>query len=117
MADSRASAVWDGDLFSGAGTVSVDSGAFPTLPVTWKARTERPDTKTSPEELIAAAHSACFAMALSNTLAGAAHPAPELQVNAVCHFEPGVGITTMALDVRGSVPGIDQAEFERLAGE
>jgi osmotically inducible protein OsmC len=59
MADSRASAVWHGDLVSGDGTVTVDSGAFPTQAVTWKARTERPDPKTSPEELIAAAHAAC----------------------------------------------------------
>jgi len=117
MADSRASAVWHGDLMSGEGTVSVDSGAFPAQPVTWKARTERPDSKTSPEELIAAAHAACFAMALSNTLAEAGHTATELQVSAVCHFKPGTGITTMKLDVQGSVPGVDQAEFERLAGE
>jgi osmotically inducible protein OsmC len=84
--------------------------------VTWKARTERPDSKTSPEELIAAAHAACFAMALSNTLAEAGHTATELQISAVCHFQPGAGITTMKLDVQGSVPGVDQAEFERLAG-
>jgi osmotically inducible protein OsmC len=85
--------------------------------VTWKARTERPDPKTSPEELIAAAHAACYAMALSHTLAGAGHTATELQVGAVCHFEPGVGITKMGLDVRGSVPGLDEAEFQRLARE
>jgi lipoyl-dependent peroxiredoxin len=117
MADSRASALWHGDLMSGEGTVSVASGAFPTQAVTWKARTERPDSKTSPEELIAAAHSACFAMALSHTLAGAGHTATELAVDAVCHFTPGEGITTMHLSVRGTVPGIDQARFEELARE
>ena len=117
MADSRASAVWHGDLMSGEGTVSVASGAFPTQAVTWKARTERPDPKTSPEELIAAAHSACYAMALSHTLAGAGHTATELSVDAVCHFTPGEGITTMHLSVRGTVPGIDQARFEEMARE
>jgi osmotically inducible protein OsmC len=115
MADSRASAVWHGDLLSGEGTVTVDSGAFPAQPVTWKARTERPDSKTSPEELIAAAHAACYAMAFSHTLAEAGHTATELRVSAVCHLKPGVGITTMNLDVSGSVPGLDQSQFEQFA--
>jgi osmotically inducible protein OsmC len=115
MADSRAHAVWEGDLAGGSGVVSVASGAFPEQAVTWAARTNRPDPKTSPEELIAAAHAACYAMALSHTLAEAGHAPQRLAVDAVCHFDPGKGITRSDLAVTGRVAGIDQAEFERLA--
>jgi lipoyl-dependent peroxiredoxin len=121
MAVSRASAIWEGDLVSGSGRVSVASGAFPEQPVTWAARIERPDPKTSPEELISAAHAACYAMAFSNTLAGAGHAPGRLAVDAVTHFTPlesgGVGITRIDLAVSGQVAGVDQAEFERLATE
>jgi lipoyl-dependent peroxiredoxin len=117
MADSRAHAVWAGDLVGGSGSVSVASGAFPEQAVTWAARTNRPDPKTSPEELIAAAHAACYAMALSNTLATAGHVAERLSVDAVCRFEPGKGITRSDLAVSGRVAGLDAAEFERLAKE
>ncbi len=120
MAESRASAEWEGDLMGGAGTVAVASGAFPDQPVTWKARTERPDSKTSPEELIAAAHAACYAMAFSHALAEAGHAPERVAVDAVCTFGPvegGFAITRIDLKVRGRVPGIDQAEFERLAGD
>ena len=117
MADSRANAVWEGDLMSGNGTVSVASGAFPEQAVTWAARTNRPDPKTSPEELIAAAHAACYAMALSHTLAEAGHAPEHLAVEAVCQFLPDKGITRSDLSVRGRVAGLDDAEFERLAKE
>ena len=121
MAESRASAVWEGDLMGGNGAVSVASGAFPEQAVTWKARTERPDPKTSPEELIAAAHAACYAMAFSHTLAEAGHAPEQVAVDAACQFGPieggGFAITRIDLTVRGRVPGIDQAEFERLAGD
>jgi osmotically inducible protein OsmC len=117
MADSRAHAVWEGDLEGGSGSVSVASGAFPEQAVTWAARTNRPDPKTSPEELIAAAHAACYAMALSHTLAGAGHTCERLTVDAVCHFAPGTGITRSDLSVSGRVAGLDQAGFERLARE
>jgi osmotically inducible protein OsmC len=121
MAESRASALWQGDLGSGSGKVSVASGAFPEQAVTWKARTERPDPKTSPEELIAAAHAACYAMAFSHTLAEAGHAPEQVAVDAACQFAPieggGFAITRIDLTVRGRVPGIDQAEFERLAGD
>ena len=120
MAESRASAVWEGDLMDGAGTVAVASGAFPEQPVTWKARTERPDPKTSPEELIAAAHAACYAMAFSHALAQAGHAPERLAVDAACTFGPvegGFAITRIDLRASGRVPGIDQAEFERLAGD
>ena len=120
QAESHAEAVWEGNLLEGSGTVSGGSGASGELAVTWKARTERPDPKTSPEELIAEAHAACFAMAFSNTLDQAGHAPERLTVSAVCAFDVGGGgarITSMALDVVGRVPGLDAAEFERLAQE
>ncbi|HEY2868602.1 MAG TPA: OsmC family peroxiredoxin [Gaiellales bacterium] len=121
MAESRASALWQGDLTSGTGTVGVASGAFPEQAVTWAARTNRPDPKTSPEELIAAAHAACYAMAFSHALAEAGHVPEQVAVDAACQFGPveggGFAITRIDLTVRGRVPGIDQAEFERLAGD
>ena len=121
MAESRASAVWVGNLADGSGEVSAASGLFTGAPVTWAARTSRPDPKTSPEELIAAAHAACYAMAFSHTLAEAGSPAKRVSVNAVCHFTPveggGFAVSRMDLDVHGSVPGLDQLAFERLADE
>lgn len=108
MAESRASALWQGDLGSGDGKVSVASGAFPEQAVTWAARTNRPDPKTSPEELIAAAHAACYAMAFSHTLAEAGHAPEQIAVDAACEFGPveggGFAITRMDLAVRGRVP-------------
>ena len=121
MAESRANAVWAGDLIGGSGSVTVASGAFPEQVVTWAARTNRPDPKTSPEELIAAAHAACYAMAFSHTVAEAGHRPEHVEVDAACHFDPlpggGFGITRMDLTVSGRVPGIDAATFERLAHE
>jgi len=112
MADRTASAVWQGDLFGGAGTVSaVTSGLFSEAAVTWESRTAEPGGMTSPEELIAAAHAACFSMALSNELATRGHPPTRVEVQATCTFEPGKGITTMALDVSAEVPGVDEAGF------
>lgn len=118
-AERRAEVVWEGNLIQGSGkVVSVGSGAIGELPITWASRTERSDGKTSPEELIAAAHAACYAMAFSHTLAQAGTPAERLLVNAVCTFEQvegGFKITTMDLDVRGRVPGLDEAGFEKAA--
>ena len=112
MADRTASAIWQGDLFEGSGTVSaVTSGLFSDAGVDWAARTEEPGGKTSPEELIAAAHAACFCMALSNELSTRGHPPTRLEVQATCTFEPGKGVTTMALDVTAEVPGVDEAGF------
>ena len=112
MADRTASANWQGDLFEGSGTVSaVTSGLFSEAGVTWAARTEEPGGKTSPEELIAAAHAACFCMALSNELSTRGHPPARLEVQATCTFVPGKGITTMALDVSADVPGVDEDGF------
>ncbi len=118
-AERRADVVWEGDLLHGSGTiVSVGSGALGALPVTWASRTERSDGKTSPEELLAAAHAACYAMAFSHTLAQAGTPAERLSVSATCTFEQvegGFKISTMDLDVRGKVPGLDEAGFEKVA--
>lgn len=118
LAERRATTTWTGTLTQGNGEIQSGSGALNNLPVTWASRTERSDGKTSPEELIAAAHAACYSMALSNTLAQAGTPPEQLTVNAVCtldRVESGLKITTMALDVRGRVPGIDQAGFEDAA--
>ncbi len=118
-AERRADVVWEGDLLHGSGTiVSVGSGVLGALPVTWASRTERSDGKTSPEELMAAAHAACYAMAFSHTLAQAGTPAERLSVSATCTFEQvegGFKISTMDLDVRGKVPGLDEAGFEKVA--
>ena len=117
-AESRAEAVWEGNLTEGSGTVSGGSGATGDLEVTWKARTERPDPKTSPEELLAEAHAACFAMAFSNTLNEAGNPPERLAIAATAAFEvgdEGPRIPWIELDVRGRVPGMDQSQFERLA--
>jgi lipoyl-dependent peroxiredoxin len=119
MAESRASAVWEGNLAEGRGRVSAASGVFTDLEVTWMARTVRPDPGTSPEELIAAAHAACYSMACSHALAEAGHPAEQVAVTAVCHFTPveggGFSVSRMDLDVHARVPGLDQAGFEQYA--
>ena len=111
MADRTASAVWQGDLFEGSGMVSAEnSGLFRDAPVTWASRTEDASGKTSPEELIAAAHAACFCMALSNELSSRGHPPARLQVRATCTFEPPK-VTTMTIDVTANVADIDEAGF------
>ena len=115
-AERRAQVTWRGDLMSGEGTIeSVGSGAFAPLDVTWASRTETPDGKTSPEELIAAAHAACFSMALSHALAQAGTTAESLSVSATVTFVPGTGITSSALEVEGNVPGLDEAGFREAA--
>ena len=113
----RAEVVWQGSLLEGSGMVdSTTSGAFGGLGVTWKARSEdEHGGQTSPEELIAAAHAACFSMALSGGLARAETPAEELRTSATVTFQPGEGITRIALSVEGRVPGIDGVAFEEAA--
>ncbi len=111
MAQRRASARWEGDLFGGRGTVSATStGLFTDAPVSWAARTEEPDGKTSPEELIAAAHASCFSMALSNELASRGNPPALVEVQATCTFDPPT-ITAVDLAVVAVVPGADEAAF------
>jgi len=100
----------------GAGTIDrVSSGAFGPLDVTWASRAEEPEGRTSPEELIAAAHAACFSMALSHALAQGGTPPEQLSTSATVTFVPGTGITKVALTVAARVPGIDEAGFAEAA--
>lgn len=117
MATERhAEVTWRGDLMSGEGTIErVGSRAFAELPVTWASRSEEPRGRTSPEELIAAAHAACFSMALSHGLAGTGTPPERLAVSATVTFVPGTGITQIVLDVTGKVEGLDEAAFVQAA--
>jgi len=118
-AERRASVTWNGDLLSGAGTIDeVGSGALGPLAVSWAARSEEASGgKTSPEELIAAAHASCFSMALAHALAGAGNAPERLETSATVTFVPGTGITKSALTVRGSVPGLDADGFREAAEE
>jgi lipoyl-dependent peroxiredoxin len=117
MATTRtANAHWEGPLLAGGkGTVSLDSSGLGTFDVNWRARTESPEGQTSPEELIAAAHSSCFSMALSNGLAKAGHTDITLDTRADVTFQPGEGITGSHLTVRASVPGLSAEEFAEIA--
>jgi osmotically inducible protein OsmC len=120
MAATRTAEVtWDGDLLSGSGTVDrVGSGLFGGLPVSWASRTEAPHGRTSPEELLAAAHASCFAMAFSGALARAGTPPSRLRVSAAVTFDKrdeGWRVTTSALTVRGTVPGITAEAFVAAA--
>ena len=116
MADRTAHVTWKGSLIEGAGTItSVGSGAFGPLDVTWASRTEDSGGRTSPEELVAAAHATCFSMALSHALAEAGTPPERLDVDATVTFVPGTGITKSALAVKAVVPGIDQPAFLHAA--
>jgi lipoyl-dependent peroxiredoxin len=115
---STAHARWHGDLMSGAGTIDrVGSATFGPLDVTWAARTGEESGKTSPEELIAAAHASCYSMALSNILAKQGTPPTNLSTSATVTFVPGTGITTSKIDVEGHVPGIDEPAFRQAAEE
>jgi osmotically inducible protein OsmC len=118
MVEREAHVVWEGDLAEGSGSLSEGSGVLQDSPVTFASRVEQPDGKTSPEELIAAAHATCYAMALSHTLAGKDTPPERLEVDAVCTLDDEqLKITTMGLEVRGKVPGIGEDEFENAARE
>ncbi|MFE1248503.1 OsmC family peroxiredoxin [Streptomyces sp. NPDC058735] len=119
MATTRsAHTVWEGNLFKGNGVVTLDSsGVLTEQPVTWAARTEEPGGRTSPEELIAAAHSSCFSMAFSNILDKAGNPPTKLVTSADVTFQPGEGITGIHLTVEGTVPGMDEEAFLAAAEE
>jgi osmotically inducible protein OsmC len=108
---------WQGDLMSGGGRIEqVGSGALSGLDVTWASRSEESEgDRTSPEELIAAAHAACFSMALSHGLAQAGTPPESLETSATSTFVPGTGITAMKLEVTGRVPGLDEEGFRAAA--
>ena len=118
MTERSASVVWHGDLLSGSGTIAAaPSGAFGPLDVTWASRSEEPNGRTSPEELIAAAWASCFSMALSNGLAQGGNPPEKLETSATVTFQPGQGITKGALTVRGTVPGLDADGFRAAADD
>lgn len=116
MATTRtATTQWKGALFDGSGTVSLDSSGIGTFEVTWPSRAEVANGKTSPEELIAAAHATCFSMALSNGLAKAGTPPQTVETRADVTFQPGEGITGIVLSVKAHVPGITADDFAAAA--
>jgi lipoyl-dependent peroxiredoxin len=116
MATTRtATTRWEGSLMEGAGQVTLDSSGLGTYDVSWPSRAEEPDGRTSPEELIAAAHSSCFSMALSNGLAKAGSPPERLETTADVTFQPGEGITGIHLKVVGTVPGMSAEDFVEAA--
>ena len=120
LMQTSANVTWSGDLMKGSGKLSVGSGALPELPVTFAARTESQDGKTTPEELLAGAHAICYSMVLANMLAKNDTPANTLSVSAVCTLDRVDGalkITTMELTVDGDVPGLDRADLARIADE
>ncbi|WP_395639144.1 OsmC family protein [Pseudolysinimonas sp.] len=112
---SEATTLWFGDLMSGSGTTSLDSSDAGEFPVTWQARSEGAPGRTNPEELLGAAHSACYSMAFSNALGQAGHAPESLQVTAAVTFQPGEGITGIHLLVSAKVPGLAADEFQKLA--
>jgi osmotically inducible protein OsmC len=117
-AERRAQAAWTGTLAEGSGLLRLASGAAPDLPVTWASRTARSEGKTSPEELIAAAHASCFAMAFSHGLTEAGTPPRSLDVTAVVTIvqtDSGFQVASSRLEVRGVVPGLDQTAFAAAA--
>ena len=116
MATTRtAKAHWEGSLMEGAGQVALESSGVGTYDVTWASRANDANGKTSPEELIAAAHSTCFSMALSHALAGAGHAPMSIDTQADVTFQPGEGITGIKLSVNGNVPGLTADEFAEYA--
>lgn len=118
--ESSATTVWQGDLAKGQGTTSPESGAFAGVEVSWASRTRRAAGKTSPEELLAAAHATCYCMALSHELGEAGTPPDRLEARATVTFEPGEGVRSSHLVVTGRVPGVDAdafADAARRAGE
>jgi osmotically inducible protein OsmC len=120
VARREADVLWEGPLARGTGTLTSGSGALDRLAVTWASRTEQPDGKTSPEELIAGAHASCFAMALALVLGENQTPPERLSVGAACTLDEVDGaprVTTVELVVRAKVPGIEAAELERIVAQ
>ncbi|WP_328308466.1 OsmC family protein [Streptomyces sp. NBC_00442] len=116
MATTRtAHTVWEGELVKGSGTVTFDSSGIASQAVSWPSRAEQANGRTSPEELIAGAHSSCFSMALSHGLTQAGNPPTRLETKADVTFQPGEGITGIHLTVRGEVTGLDADAFQAAA--
>ncbi len=112
---SEATTTWNGSLMEGSGDVAFSSSNLGTFPINWKARSEGSATTTTPEELIAAAHSSCFSMALSHALAENGTPPERVNTTASVTFKPGVGISGSHLNVNAVVPGLTQEQFQELA--
>ena len=116
MATTRiAKALWEGTLLEGGGTIEMVSSGIGTFPITWASRAETSEGRTSPEELIAAAHASCFSMALANGLAKAGHPAEYLDTSVEVDFQAGVGITEIRLTLSGAAEGLNAAGFVEAA--
>lgn len=111
----KSSAIWNGNLLEGKGTVTLQSSGVGTFNVSWPARSQEPNGQTSPEELLGAAHAACFSMALSNGLTKSGTPPTELRTSAEVDFLPGTGITEIRLTVSGDVPNLDTEGFRAAA--
>ncbi|SDT03434.1 OsmC family protein [Microterricola viridarii] len=114
---SEATTVWNGSLFEGSGTVTLDSSQTGEFPVNWKARSEGAPHTTNPEELLGAAHASCFSMAFSLALTQAGFTPTSIQTTAAVTFEAGKGVLGSHLLVNAVVPGIDEEEFHRIAEE
>ena len=114
---SEATTSWKGSLTEGAGEVALESSNQGPLPVDWKSRSEGSTSVTTPEELLAAAHSACFSMALSHALTQAGTPPESVETTASVTFIPGTGITGSHLNVNAVVPGLSAQDFARIADE
>lgn len=117
-AERRAEMTWQGTLVQGEGSVQVGSKAMQALPMTWGSRSEQANGKTSPEELLAAAHAGCYAMALAQVLTEAGHAPENVHVTAICTLEATNGkpkIVSMKLEAHGKVPGLDAASFAQVA--
>jgi len=112
---SEASTAWKGSLMQGSGTVALDTSHAGTFDVNWKARSEGSSSVTTPEELIAAAHSSCFSMALSHALSENGTPPESVDTTASVTFVPGTGITGSHLNVNAVVPGLSAEDFARIA--
>ncbi len=112
---SEATTTWTGSLAEGSGSVALTSSGIGTFPIDWKARSQGSDSTTTPEELIAAAHSACFSMALSHALSGNGTPPEQVNTTASVTFKPGAGITGIHLNVNAAVPGLTPEQFAEFA--
>ncbi|MCK7626943.1 OsmC family protein [Streptomyces sp. RS10V-4] len=116
MATTRTAAThWEGNLLQGKGSVALTSSNAGSYEVSWPARAEEPGGKTSPEELIAAAHSSCYSMAFSHGLAGKGHTVESVDTRADVTFQPGEGITGIVLTVKARVPGLSEEDFRAAA--
>src|SRR5438105_263806 len=115
--ESRATTAWEGSLTEGRGFTTTESEAIPAVEVTWQARVERTEGTTSPEELLAAAHSSCYCMALAHGLTEAGNPPERLEATATVGFVAGEGVRSSHIVVRGAVAGIDQEAFAAAADD